>query len=489
MQIARVMTFLVAIATSNAVADDVPGTAPRDDDPVAPTDVRPAEAVKPEWSDAPDPIRATGIERPEEPTPADRARWIPRALLFVPRWVVWGVAQPARGAAYVYERYELRERVVDLLFDPERVFGIYPVATYETGFGLTAGAHLVHRDLFGAHEKLKLRSTFGGRFRQAHGVALRSGERFGDRVATELGIVYERRPHERFFGIGNGDEIALSPAPLPLIDPMTDDAAVATRFREQVARGAAVLDGRIAGNVHARLSGAISYRELASTTAVDSVEMHYRTDSLVGWNRPVHHTYLEAAIVYDSRRSAAYQSQALDSAGWLASLYGGRVRGFAGDTSAYLTYGGEVQRYFDLYDGSRVLVLRARLEGVVGGDEDQIAFVDLPQLGGTEYLRGYPAARFRDRVATLGTIEYTWDIGNYLAAYTFVDAGRVWRALADLGDADLRSMRVGAGGGIQLHTGTSFLTRLQLATSLDGDVFVELALSPAFGRRERARRD
>jgi hemolysin activation/secretion protein len=85
----------------------------------------------------------------------------------------------------------------------------------------------------------------------------------------------------------------------------------------------------------------------------------------------------------------------------------------------------------------------------------------------------------------LVTAEYTWDLGNLLAAYAFVDAGRVYSKSADIRASD---PNVGYGGGLQAHTNKSFLMRLQLARSRHGDVFIELAFTPAFGRRERVGR-
>ena len=88
-------------------------------------------------------------------------------------------------------------------------------------------------------------------------------------------------------------------------------------------------------------------------------------------------------------------------------------------------------------------------------------------------------------MVALGTAEYTWDLGNMLAAYMFADVGRTARTPSAL---DFHELRLGFGGGIQFHTQDSFVTRGQIAASRDGDVFLELVLSPAFGRRERAGR-
>jgi hypothetical protein len=412
---------------------------------------------------APRPDQASGVARDDAAPVADRLLWLPRAALFVPRMAVWAVGQPVRGAAYAYEKYNLPGRFRETFFSVDGTFGIYPVARYETGFGFTGGTRLVHTDLFGASERLKLRADVGGRYRQAYGASLRSGERLGP-IAVELDASYERRPQERFYGIG-------------------DAGGVATRFREDLVRTVIAVEAPRASPLRARLSGALMVRDFAGTGEADSLENHHDTMTLVGWDDGVENVYVEAELAYDSRRpTSPYGSRVLDATGWLASMHAGVTRGIGDDRSELVAYGGEVQRYIDLYDGSRVLVLRVLAEAVAG---DVVPFIDLPRLGGSEYLRGYPSGRFRDRAIALGTAEYTWDLGNYLAAYAFVDAGRAWSSLADVGVTDLR---VGYGGGVQVHSSTSFLTRVQIAASADGDVFFELALTPAYGRRERAGR-
>jgi len=264
---------------------------------------------------------------------------------------------------------------------------------------------------------------------------------------------------------------------------------VPTRFRETLVRNVMTADTRIIDHLHSRLSGALMLREFSGTDDDDSITMHYDTSKLVGFDEGVQNFYLEHEFVYDSRRPGKFQSKAFDSTGWLAAAHVGFTSGLSGDPSEFFTYGGELQRYIDLYDGSRVLVLRALFESVAGTNgrtDGKVSFIDLPRLGGAEYLRGYPNGRFRDRAIALGTAEYQWDLGNYLAAFGFVDVGRPYGSL-DSVEAD-QSLRVGYGGGIQVHTTKSYLTRVQIAGSRDGDFFFEIALSPAYGRRERAGR-
>ncbi len=496
-----------AMAAADPVASVTDPTKPSDTDVVVePAPVPEFDPTKPDTDGtAPAPDRASGVVVEAEAPFANSVRVAPRALLFVPRWMLWGFAQPIRGAAYAYERYSLQQRVKATLFNDDGTYGVYPVASYSTDFGFDLGARFVHHDLFGKRERIKLRANFGGRYQQGYGVELRSGERFGKRVSASVEALYEKRPDERFFGIGNATMLTEMPA--DLIDPSLADTAISSRFRENWFRTIARIESRIAGPFTMRFSGALALREFDDFDSYDpddpfdsddqdefelGIEQRFDTSKLVGYERGVDNVYLEAELIYDTRRpSTKYAPRVLDSTGWYAAVHGGRAIGINGDPTAFYRYGGEVQRFFDLYEGNRILTLRALVDATSGGDgrmDPTISFIDLPRLGGTEFLRGYPEGRFRDKAVALGTAEYTWDLGNFLAAYTFVDVGRALPSLRAIGDEGASSWHLGFGGGVQIHTNASFLMRGQLAFSREGNAFVELVFSPAFGRRERAGR-
>jgi outer membrane protein assembly factor BamA len=458
-----------------------------DDEPPAPA---PAPAPEPtpepiDWSTAPSPDQASGIAR-EPATPGrDHALWVPRAILFVPRWAFWAAAQPVRLGAWAWEELKLEARFKRTLFTVDETAGIYPVGRYDSQFGFQAGVRFVHKSMFGRGEKLRLRADFGGPFRQAYGISLASGDRFGSVLEAKLDARYQRKPGERFYGIGNGD-LGGAPPAMP-IDPTVDDTAIETRYREELWRAVASLEAHVAGPVSARLSGAIVRRQFAGGDFDDNlgIQEAYATDRLTGFGVPTDTAYLEGEVVYDTRRpTSIYQTKAIDAAGWFVNLYLGGANGLGEDPTDYYRYGGEVQTFIDLYRGSRVLALRVLFEelGGTGAQYRQVALPDLPRLGGVEYLRGYPDGRFRDRAMTLGTAEYIWDLGNFLAGFTFVDVGRVWPTLRDVGLDDLR---FGYGGGIQAHSRASYLLRFQIAASADGDLLFEFAFSPVYGRRER----
>ncbi len=449
-----------------------------------PKDVPPATQAAP----APLPDQASGIEV-DEPTPAaERARWIPRVLLFVPRWTFWLIAQPFRLGAWAYERYALPQRAQGALFNIEKTFGVYPVAAYSTDYGANIGLRVVHYDLFGHKERLKLRANFGGEYQQAYGADLRSGN-IRNFLRAGVETRFERRGRERFFGIGNANELE-TPPDMPL-DPTLRDVAVSSRFREDLIRLMGWVDAKVAEPLSLRVSGALALRTFGNGLGDEPIVERFDTSKLVGYDSGVKNVYVEAEMTYDSRRPPSkWLTQAIDVTGWLVAAHLGRAQGIDGDRTAFTRYGGEVQRYFDLYRGTRSLALRLAFDGISGSDgltDGKISFIDLPRLGGSDYLRGYPVNRFRDRGVALATVEYTWDLGNYLGAYLFIDAGRAVHTWSEIDD-DLAKLHLGYGGGVEVHTAKSYVLRTQIAAAREGNLFFELVLSPTFGRRERAGR-
>jgi outer membrane translocation and assembly module TamA len=178
--------------------------------------------------------------------------------------------------------------------------------------------------------------------------------------------------------------------------------------------------------------------------------------------------------------ASSFIPQGAPSTGSKLVGFGGLARNVDGPRVAYARYGIDALRYFDLYAGDRVLILRGRLEGVVGAADD-IPFMDLPRLGGPANLRGYDRDRFRDRVAVLGSIEYRYPIWRQVAGFLFVDAGRVLPALTTVRQAftSPQDLRPGAGGGLEILQGDRFRLRGQVAGSPEG-LFLQFTLDPVY---------
>ena len=430
----------------------------------------------------PAPTEASGLEVP--PEEASRLWWIPRALLFVPRLALEVIDAPIRGGLYVSDRYQLIERAEDLLFNDARTFGVYPIGAYESGFGISAGAKMVHRDMFGRRESADLKALYGGRYTQEYSLELSTGDRFS-RLRAGLETEIQRRPTERFFGIGNGDLVDASAIVTP-IDPLESDVAVASRYRQDSVLARAELDLALGGHLFAAGRTGLERRELGRSddpSGDAALADVYDPAAVVGFTEIVDTSYSELELRLDTRRPAnRYASAAMPSRGVLVAGRAGYDREIGASRPGFFRFEADLQAYLDLYEGTRALGFRL-LAVQIDAEADEVAFFKLPRLGGDTLLRGYQTDRFRDRGLLLATAEYKFELNpRYLAGFLFVDAGRVQRSILD---PELGGLRVGFGGGLQLHSPTSFLMRLHVASSSDGGVFLNLDFDPVTGARVR----
>ncbi|HWM84696.1 MAG TPA: BamA/TamA family outer membrane protein [Kofleriaceae bacterium] len=435
---------------------------------------------------APAPEQATGVASAEPAGAGNNLRVVPRVLLFPVRVALFIFDAPMRSGFWLYERYQLRDRFKAIFFNDTGTVGLYPVAFVETGFGLNAGARFIHRALW-REASLRARASFGGRFRQIYALKLGSGRIFGDRIELELEAEHEIRPKDRFFGVGNGDEVEMVADP---VDPYANATAVDSRFQQTLSRLSAIADVQLFGPVSARLSSAAMWRDFDRSDRAEILDendlvLNYDTAALPGFDEGAAYSYHELELRIDTRQSASrYEMETVPSVGWLLSGFGGIATDFDRAPTKYIRYGADLQRYIRIGEAPRLLALRAYMEGV-DGDLDEVPFVDLPRLGGPLLLRGYDQDRFRDRVLGLTSAEYQFDMGYMLTGYVFVDAGRVYPELRDI---ELKDIRVGYGGGIQLQTPGSFLGRVSVATSIDGGLLFNLSLDPVYDPKARVER-
>jgi hypothetical protein len=411
------------------------------------------------------------------------AREVGRGALFVPKLVIDTALQPVRGGLWAWDRFQLDDLYYRIFFNASRTIGLTPSVGYDYGYGVNGvygGVRFVARDMFGEREHLALTAATGMMYRQLYSAELRSGDRLGHRFALELDAGFEQHPEDPFYGVGNGDLIAMPVAP---IDARTDDTAVLARYRQQRVRVALVGDARVWSSLHLRGGGAVSDVQLAKSDVGMPIDTSYDTAGLVGWNG-VRAAYGELELRWDSRRRATeYEPSSVFATGTLASAFSGREHVLDGGRD-FWRYGFDLQQFLRIAAGPRVLALRLHGE-TVSGSRDDVPFTELPRLGGLTYLRGYPLDRFRDRVATFGSAEYEWDLALRVQASVFVDAGRVYDSLDAIGPDHLR---VGYGFGIEAHTQQSFVMQLSIASSIDGGLMFNLGFNPVTDLDDRVRR-
>ncbi|MEO5768299.1 MAG: BamA/TamA family outer membrane protein [Polyangia bacterium] len=448
-----------------------------------------ARAAPPEPAPAPGPADddVSGVLLPEvEPSPSPA-----RHLLFVPRLAVTMVTVPVARGLTIVEEHHLHERLIDLFFDDTRTFGIYPTVALETRLTPGVGMRLVHKNLFGQGGRLRVGGDYGGesRFRLEGG--LTSPAIAAGMLRGRLTGGWQRQPSAAFFGIGNQSLVSTSDATIPTI-PFTARGpfAASTHFAQRVAHAELAVEIDPNGPLFAAVSAAYFKRDFGDDGAAvgadgaprgDRTEVRFDTASLAGWRQGTEIAYSEAQLGWNTLTAVTpYVSEAAPSTGTKVVAFAGVARGIGGADVGYTRYGVDGFRYFDLYHGDRVLILRGRLEGVVGSEE-RIPFTDLPRLGGPVLLRGYDRDRFRDRVAVLGSMEYRYPVSRQLGGFLFIDAGRVLPGLQDVGSAVRapRQLRAGGGGGLEVLQGDVFRLRGQVAGSPEG-FFFQLALEPVY---------
>jgi hypothetical protein len=411
-------------------------------------------------------------------------RVMARGVLFIPKLAVAVALSPVRGAIWANERYRLEDLYYRVFYNADRTIGLFPTATYTSGFGVAAGAGFVDRQLFGERESLVLEATTGAVTGEIYRVGVLGSFRTGQRISRwlELGLDanFDRRPADPFYGIGNGD--LTQPASSP-INPQADATAVETHHRYQEARLAVVGDARVTDGLHLLGTGAITDLRFGPSTTGTSIDAVYSTPDLAGFATGVRHAYGELEIRWDTRRRTTdWEPRDIHSTGSLAAAVAGRVHRLDGGAD-FWRYGIELQRYWRIAKGPRVVAVRFHGNGVTGG-RDEVPFTELPSLGGGSFLRGYPFERFRDRVAALGTVQYQWDVSHLVDAYLFTDVGRVFPALDQLTG---QGMRVGYGVGLELHGSNGFLVEGSIASSINGGVVVGVSFNPILDTKERWR--
>jgi outer membrane protein assembly factor BamA len=403
---------------------------------------------------------------------SDDTLWVPRLLFAVPRLVFDAATLPLVGLAALEDEHQLVDRAEDFFFNDERTFGVFPTAFIETGNSPNVGLRVLHRDLFGGGERMRLRAGYGGDDQLIYRGDLRTG-RVGERTRITLGGGYRREDRGRFYGFGNADSVAQWRISSP-VDPYARDVAVKTEY---FTHGSWL---EASGTLQPEPNLAFTFSQLWRNRTFETVpgepgepalDEAYDTSRLANLGEFRSDFVVGLEVELDTRIARrADVPVALPAAGWLFSAAVERQMRMEVTRSDYSRVRVDLNRYIDVYRGDRVLRLRLRGEWVVG-EIERISFVDLATLGGHQLLRGYGRGRFRDRASALGSAEYRYPVGESLAAYVFADVGRVY---PNVDEVRLRDLRMGFGAGLYLYSTHNTLLRLQVASSIDGGLFFRL---------------
>lgn len=335
------------------------------------------------------------------------------------------------------------------------------------------GAKAFNENLAGHGEFGSVEGRFGGLYDSVTQLVFRADHFGGSSLWLESVSRYESKPALLFQGIGDTGERETGSN----LDPR--EAAVKTRFHER--RLLALLRGGYSVNLpHALLqlgaTGIYNVRDFGPKTRGDdpSIETVYDTSKLVGFDRRVPVLEADLNLVLDTRDVLG-----ATSSGSYVEAFAGRAHGRPG--YEFWHHGIEATGYFNLYRKTRVLILRAMLEGVEGADQ-KIPFSELPRLGGPRRLRGYPLDRFRDEKAAIGTVEYHYPIHQFIAGSLYVDVGRVSKSYDEL--FRTRGWRTGAGGGFIFRSRDKLTFAFDIAYGDGLQVLITTDPLRAFAKRD-----
>jgi hypothetical protein len=422
-------------------------------------------------------VRCLAHPPPQEESPWV---WLPRLALAPLRLAFRTVSEVVLVPVRVEDELHLSARAVDLFFNDERTFGVYPTLGYETGIGLAAGAHLHHLDLFGRHEGLQLNAVFAGPYRQAYDARIHTG-RIWNALRLSALAGYALYEDLRFYGAGNADLDPVSIAQLPL-DALDPDVAVKTFYRERVARMALELEAALGGDLRLEARNQWRWRAISTGAPGDAdtpwADEVFAPGTLAGLDEDLTNADVMLALVWNGWRSVRHDlPRQLPSKGTRFEAFSGAQVELAGRHPPFGRVGFDLQPLIDLYRGDRVLRLHLRGEAMLGA-LDAIPFFDLPTLGGASLLRGYAPQRFSGLLSLLSSVEYRYPVTESVASYLFVDAGRVYTDAREVSLSSLRESRVGFGFGLQFYQTHGVLFRLQFASSIDGGFFFALSFDP-----------
>ncbi len=452
-------------------------------DPPVPEEPPPIGATAGSVRGAPRPGDESG--RTDEVDPGDGAgRKIGRVLLWIPRLPFELVMLPIRGIVYANDRYHVASTVTEIFTTDDHKLALYPTALFETGFGLNAGIRGYLKDVLGAHEKLKARAAFGGSDLWLVEAGFDTGHLLGRRVSLAIDGLIAQHDRERFFGYGNSDE---QDAPGMALHPLARDTGVASRFRVRDARVSARLQVLLPERMAIAFTSALVKKQFDATSPNNSdpdLADVYLVDAVPGLVQGTRYLYNELEVSFDTRRQASlWDAPGMRSTGGLVLAYAGEQHSLDGDPEL-LRLGIDLQRFIRLTERPRTLQFRLWGEAVTG-ERDEVPFSELPRLGGNTLLRGYAVDRFRDRVAVVAQASYTWAAATWLAPVLFVDVGRVY---SGLGALTYKDPRLGFGFALEAYNRRGMLARVELASSIDGGLYVYLALNPTYDARARVER-
>lgn len=382
------------------------------------------------------PDDSTFAEKRPSRTTWERVVDFPSDVVDVVLAVPFGAAK--KSVAFVYDHHVI-ERVTDLLTADDGSWAVVPVVKASGGGGLK----YVHRGLVTQPSKLSVHAAASRYRKQDYGVSMERMALFGGALSSGVGVSYEFKSDEEFFGLG------------PATDPDNEsnytleraaaDVRVGHRWGERATAYVGASTGFEQNNVLAgRDSDTRNMLGLPVAATLAGVGDRVRV-ARVGLNASLD--------TRDFEGSPTSGSLATMGADWYTDVEGAAYGFFKlradASTNVEIAY-------------RRVFELRVAGEFTPRDGDRAIPFYYLSTLGYFETIRGFSKGRFRDANAVLASLEYRWPVRHGADATLFVDAGNVYDNPDHFRGSDIA---VGWGGGFRVYNRRGLVATLEAGKS------------------------
>ena len=418
----------------------------------------PASAA--ETSPPPDPSRGESYDGAERrPSWREDALAVPRIVLSPVRLVFKAIAVPVHHLLDWDERNHVADEILAALSTSDGKIGIRPAFQYSISFTPVVGVRFFDQKLLGPGTDFGVTALSGG----VHVVYAEASARPTppDRaVEVTIRSIYNRRNDQVFTGIGytTDDKATIARGSRYAIDALDAGGKLTYAARPGLFVDIDTMFGlRRFGNgrnIADELPIAEVYcvRDLSGLCVPDSVD----EVRVPGFNKGTQFFRAGATLRLDSR-----DNWYRPSSGALVELGLDWSHGLGFDQSHYARAHAAISAVLDLWQRSRVLIVRLEANDLEPIGTSPVPFSELIVLGGPDTFRGFRPGRFRNFSSLFAGIEYRWPIWMWMDASLFTEYGGVFGQHFE--GASFDRMKPDVGAGVRVRSSDAFFARAQVA--------------------------
>jgi outer membrane protein assembly factor BamA len=416
----------------------------------------PARAEQP----PPDPSRGESYDGvPRRPTWRDDALAIPRIVLAPFRLLFKAIAVPMHHLLDWDEQKHVHDEVLAALSTSDGKIGIRPAFEYSISFTPIVGVRVFDQKLLGPDTSFDVTAMSGG-IHVFYAAATARPTPPDRALEVTVRAIYNRRNDQVFTGIGftTDDKTTITPGSRYAIDAL--DAG--GKLTYAALRGFFVDLDTMFGlrrfgngrNIADELPIAQVYcvRALTGLCLPDSVD----EVRVPGFNLGTQFFRAGVNLRIDSR-----DNWYRPSSGGLIELGADWSHGLGFDQSHYVRAHAAMSAVLDLWQRSRVLIVRIEANDLEPIGSAPVPFSELIVLGGPDTFRGFRPGRFRNFSSLFAGIEYRWPIWMWMDASLFSEYGGVFGQHFE--GLSFDRMKPDVGAGLRLRSSDAFFARVQVA--------------------------